>query len=72
MCPEQPQVSPTARLSTSDAAKLLGVSPRTVQHYIAQSRLKANTVERRDKDGRLISTRYRILGRDLITFWRLN
>lgn len=72
MCPEQPQVSPTARLTTSEAAELLGVRPRTVHHYIAQGRLKAQIVERRDKDGNLISTRYRILGRDLVTFWRLN
>lgn len=72
MCPEQPNVSPTARLTTAQAAAHLGVARRTVQHYITEGRLKAQIVERRDKDGNLISTRYRVLGRDLVTFWRLN
>lgn len=72
MCPEQPNVSPTVRLTTAQAAALLSVAQRTVQRYITEGRLKAQIVERRDKDGNLISTRYRVLGRDLVTFWRLN
>lgn len=72
MCQEEPNISLTARLTTAQAAEVLGVSQRTVQHYITEGRLKARIVERKDKDGNLISTRYRVIGRDLITFWRTN
>lgn len=72
MCQEEPNISLTARLTTAQAAEALGVSQRTVQHYITEGRLKARIVERKDKDGNLISTRYRVIGRDLITFWRTN
>ena len=72
MCNEEPNISRNARLTTADAASLLGISQRTVQHHIAQGRLRASLVERKDSKGNITSSRYRILGRDLISFWNQN
>lgn len=62
MCNEQPTCSLTASYKATDAADILKVSKRTVQHYITEGRLKAHVV----------GNSYRIFGRDIIKFWNLN
>lgn len=60
MCIEQPQVGLSAKLKVSQAAQILGVTPRMVQKRIVAGDLKAH----------LVGKQYRIMGRDLIAFWR--
>lgn len=70
MCQEQPTVSLTAKLNTEQCAQILGVSKRSVQNYIAEGRLKAHLlVVRKDENGKVKYSRYRVFGRDLIKFW---
>lgn len=66
MCTEEPTIGRTARLTVSDAASILQVSPRSIQNYILQGKLKAHYVGSREKK----NLRYRITGNDLINFWR--
>lgn len=41
MTATQPEVTATGRYSTKDTASLLGVSLRTIQHWIKENKLKA-------------------------------
>lgn len=70
MTTEEPRVNLTDRLSAKDAAAMLQVSKRSVLNYITNGQLKASFTTRKDEKGNVIYSKYRILGRDLLKFWK--
>ena len=58
--PEPPDLNPTGRYTATDAAKILGLSRRTVTRAIAAGKLRAINP---------MDTRKRFLGRELRRYW---